>query len=101
MKSWGEGGSITVILLAYQDDSLVISMGINVYIFIQVEKGTPPEIAAEIPEIEEVKTAHPVTGQYDIIAFAQLRALDSLTALLRKIHLIEGVRHTQTAICVP
>ena len=93
---------ITVIFLAYQSDYFKMRfMGVNVYIFIQVEKGTPPEVAAGIAEIEEVETAHAVTGQYDIIVFAHLGALDSLNTLLTRIHLMEGVQHTQTAICIP
>ena len=76
-------------------------MGVDVYIFVQVEKGTPPEVAVEFMEIEQIKTAHAVTGQYDIIVFAHLDALNSLNNLLKRIHLMAGVRHTQTAICIP
>ncbi len=76
-------------------------MQINVYIFVQVERGEPWIIAAEISKMRGVKTAHPVTGQYDVIVFAELEGLDSLKELVKQIHHLEGVQHTQTAICIP
>jgi len=74
---------------------------VYVYIFIQVEKGEPWQIAAEVSKIQGVKTAHVVTGHYDIIVFAELASLESLKDTVLKIHSISGVEHTQTAVCVP
>ena len=76
-------------------------MQICVYIMIQVEKGEPWQIAAKVSKIEGVKTAHTVTGQYDIIAYAELAGLEDLKNIIKKIHGIEGVQHTQTAVCMP
>ncbi|MCS7120377.1 MAG: Lrp/AsnC ligand binding domain-containing protein [Nitrososphaerota archaeon] len=76
-------------------------MQVNVYIFIQVEKGEPWQVAKEVSRIEGVKTAHTVTGQYDVIVFAELESLDALKDLVKSIHQIEGVQHTQTAVCIP
>jgi len=75
-------------------------MSINVYILIQVEKGEPWPLACKISEIEGVKTTHVVTGQYDIITFAELNDLEDIKDLIRKIHQLEGVQHTQTAVCI-
>jgi anthranilate phosphoribosyltransferase len=76
-------------------------MQISVYVLIQVEKGEPWKIASEISRIEGVKTAHTVTGQYDVIAYAELDSLESLKDAVKKIQGIEGVQHTQTAVCIP
>jgi len=80
---------------------MVWFMQISVYILIQVEKGEPWQIAAEVTKIEGVKTAHTVTGQYDIIVYAELADLETLKNVVRKIHSIDGVQHTQTAVCIP
>jgi DNA-binding Lrp family transcriptional regulator len=76
-------------------------MQVNVYILVQVEKGEPWLVAAEISKIHGVKTAHTVTGQYDIIVFAELDGLDALKEIAKQIHHLEGVQHTQTAVCIP
>ncbi|MBS7657451.1 MAG: Lrp/AsnC ligand binding domain-containing protein [Candidatus Bathyarchaeia archaeon] len=76
-------------------------MQICVYIFVQVEKGEPWRIASEISRMQGVKTAHTVTGQYDIIVFAELEGLDALKETVKHIQKIEGVQHTQTAVCIP
>ncbi|MEM2110788.1 MAG: Lrp/AsnC ligand binding domain-containing protein [Candidatus Bathyarchaeia archaeon] len=76
-------------------------MQVGVYVLIQVEKGEPWKIASEISKIEGVKTAHTVTGQYDIIAYAELDSLESLKEIVRKIQGVSGVQHTQTAVCIP
>jgi DNA-binding Lrp family transcriptional regulator len=76
-------------------------MQVSVYILIEVEKGEPWQIAAEISKIDGVKTAHTVTGQYDIIVFAELEGLEALKDIVKKIQHIEGVQHTQTAVCIP
>ncbi|MBS7624795.1 Lrp/AsnC ligand binding domain-containing protein [Candidatus Bathyarchaeota archaeon] len=76
-------------------------MQISVYILVEVEKGEPWQIASKISKIESVKTVHTVTGQYDIIVYAELDNLDALKNIIKQIHAIEGVRHTQTAVCIP
>ncbi len=76
-------------------------MQISVYILVQVEKGEPWMVAAELSKIEGVKTAHTVTGQYDIVVFAELESLETLKNVVRRIHQVEGVQHTQTAVCIP
>jgi len=76
-------------------------MQVSVYILVQVEKGEPWQVAAKISKIRGVKTAHTVTGEYDIIVFAELDELDSLKEVVKQIHQLEGVQHTQTAVCIP
>jgi len=76
-------------------------MPISLYVLVQVEKGEPWPVAEEVSKIKGVKTAHIVTGQYDIIAFAEVEDLQDIKGLIKKIHQMEGVQHTQTAVCIP
>jgi len=76
-------------------------MPIGLYVLIQVEEGEPWTIAKKILEIEGVKSAYAVTGQYDIIIFAELNDVSEIKNLIKKIHNVEGVQHTQTAVCIP
>ncbi|MCW4027241.1 MAG: Lrp/AsnC ligand binding domain-containing protein [Candidatus Bathyarchaeota archaeon] len=76
-------------------------MKVSVYVFVQVEKGEPWKIAAELSKIEGVKTAHTVTGQYDVIVFVELDSLEILKDVVREVQQIEGVQRTQTAVCIP
>jgi len=76
-------------------------MQISVYILVEVERGEPWRIASEISRIEGIKTAHAVTGQYDVIVYAELDSLETLKNVIKKIHGIDGVQHTQTAVCIP
>jgi len=56
-------------------------------------------ITEEISKIEGVKTAHPVTGMFDIIAYVEASDINSLTGIVRgRIQTIEGVLRTHTAI---
>lgn len=73
----------------------------SIYILVQVGKGEPWQIASEISKLEGIKTAHTVTGEYDIIVFVELKGLDSIKDLVKSLHRIEGVKHTQTAVCIP
>ena len=76
-------------------------MKVSVYVFVQVEKGEPWKIAAELSKIEGVKTAHTVTGQYDVIVFVELDSLEILKDVVREVQQIDGVQRTQTAVCIP
>jgi len=44
---------------------------IGVYILIKIAPGKSRNITEEVARIEGVKTAHPVTGIYDIIAYIE------------------------------
>jgi hypothetical protein len=71
------------------------------YILMQLAPGTAKTAAERISKIEGVKMAHAVTGPFDIIAFAEVPDLTSLSDLvLAKIQTIEGVQKTQTAVVV-
>ena len=59
------------------------------------------KVAEAALKISGVKTAHAVTGSFDVVAFVETPKLDTLGEILNKIHLIDGVLHTQTAIVIP
>ena len=75
-------------------------MQVSVYIFVEVEKGEPWQVASELTKIDGVKTVHTVTGQYDIILFAEFQGIETLRDFVKRIHKIEGVLRTQTAVCM-
>lgn len=71
------------------------------YVLIELSPGTAKIAADKISRIEGVKMAHAVTGPFDVIAFAEVSNLASLSELvLSKIQSIEGVKRTQTAVVV-
>jgi len=71
------------------------------YILIELAPGTSKAAAEAISKIGGVKMAHAVTGPFDIIAFAEVPDLATLSDLvLAKIQSVEGVQKTQTAVVV-
>ena len=72
---------------------------IGAYILIKIAPGRSRPITEKISKIEGVKTAHPVTGMFDIIAFVEASDINHLTDIVRsEIQTIEGVLRTHTAI---
>jgi len=71
------------------------------YILMELSPGMAKRAADAISKIEGVKMVHAVTGPFDVIAFAEVPDLASLSGLvLEKIQSIEGVKKTQTAVVV-
>ncbi len=76
-------------------------MGFGSYILMQLAPGTARTAADAISKIDGVKMAHAVTGPFDVIAFAEVPDLTTLSDLvLSKIQKIKGVQKTQTAVVV-
>jgi DNA-binding Lrp family transcriptional regulator len=72
---------------------------IGAYVLIKIAPGKSRMITEQISKIEGVKTAHPVTGMFDIIAFLEASDINSLTGTVRtRIQTLEGVLRTHTAI---
>ena len=72
---------------------------IGAYVLIKIAPGRSRAITEHISKIEGVRTAHPVTGMFDIIAFIEGSDINNLTGTVRtKIQTIEGVLRTHTAI---
>ena len=76
-------------------------MAISAYIFIETTQGKARMIAREIAQIPGVKSAHTVTGPYDVITFV---AADSISVLgdfiVSKIQATPGVLRTLTNVVI-
>ncbi len=72
---------------------------IGAYVLIKIAPGKSRKITEQIATIEGVRTAHPVTGMFDIIAYIEASDINNLTGIVRtKIQTMEGVLRTHTAI---
>ena len=71
------------------------------YIFVNSDPGMLWEIAEKVFEIKGVKMAHAVTGQFDVVAFAEFSNMDELGEILHEFQSLEGIRRTQTAVAIP
>ena len=58
------------------------------------------EIAEAALKIQGVKMAHAVTGQFDVIAYAEFANMDALREIIGKFMSLNGVQRTQTAIVI-
>jgi DNA-binding Lrp family transcriptional regulator len=72
---------------------------IAAYVLIKIAPGKSRGITEQIARIEGVKTAHPVTGMFDIIAYLEAADINHLTGTVRqRIQTLDGVLRTHTAI---
>ena len=74
---------------------------VEAYILVNSVPGMVWEIAEAALKIEGVKTAHAVTGQFDVIAYAEFASMDTLREIMNKFMSLNGVQRTQTAIAIP
>jgi len=71
------------------------------YVFVNTGPDMLWKVAEHALKIDVIKTAHAVTGQYDVVIYAVFENMEALGELIRKIHTIKGVMRTQTAVVVP
>jgi len=72
---------------------------IGAYVLIKIAPGKSRTITEELSKTEGVKTAHPVTGMFDIIAYVEAGDINHLTEIVRnRIQTTSGVLRTHTAI---
>jgi DNA-binding Lrp family transcriptional regulator len=72
---------------------------IGAYVLIKIAPGESRAITENMEKIDGVKTVHPVTGMFDIIAYLEAPDINSLTGIVRtRIQTIDGVLRTHTAI---
>ncbi|UCE15808.1 MAG: Lrp/AsnC ligand binding domain-containing protein [Candidatus Bathyarchaeota archaeon] len=71
------------------------------YILLNTRPDVHWKAAEDSLKINGVKTAHAVTGPYDVLIHVVFENIEALGELIRKIHAIEGVERTQTAVVVP
>jgi len=58
-------------------------------------------IADSAEKIEGVKIACVVTGNYDVIVYAEIADMAAFASLVDEIHAIDGVERTHTLVAVP
>jgi len=74
---------------------------VEAYILVNSVPGMVWEIAEAAVKIEGVKTVHAVTGQFDVIAYAEFANMDTLREIINRFMSLNGVQRTQTAIVIP
>lgn len=76
-------------------------MSIAAYIFIETTQGKARSIARDIAQIPGVKTAHSVTGPYDVITYVQADSINVLgDFIVTKIQALPGVLRTLTNVVI-
>lgn len=71
------------------------------YVLVNTEPGKLWEIADEALKIKGIKMAHAVTGQFDVVAYAEFTKMDELGKIIEELQRLQGVRRTQTVIAIP
>jgi DNA-binding Lrp family transcriptional regulator len=71
------------------------------YLLLECSSGMVWKVAEAMTKIDGVKMAHVVTGNYDVIAFAEFSNIDELTSIIQEVQTLEGVEKTQTAVAMP
>jgi DNA-binding Lrp family transcriptional regulator len=74
---------------------------LEAYILVNAEYDAIWSVAEAMLKMEYVKTAHTVTGQFDVVALAELPKMEDLGNMIDKIQRLKGVRRTQTLIAIP
>ena len=72
---------------------------IAAYVLLKIAPGKSRAITEEISKLDGVRSAHPVTSMFDIIAYVEAPDINTLTGIVRgRIQTIDGVRRAHTAI---
>jgi DNA-binding Lrp family transcriptional regulator len=77
------------------------AFAVEAYIFVNSEPGALWEIAEAALKIKGVKMAHAVTGQFDVIAYAEFANVEALREIIEKFQSLRGIQRTQTAVAIP
>ena len=76
-------------------------MPIQAYVLIRTRPGTARNVAEAIAKIAGCRSVCTVTGRFDVIALLEAEDLKALSDLiLQKVHTINGVKRTETAVVV-
>jgi len=76
-------------------------MPMEAYIFLSTRPEVHWKVVKESLKIDGVKMAHAVTGPYDVVVYVVFDHMEMLGELIRRLHRIDGVEKTQTAVVVP
>jgi len=76
-------------------------MAVSAYVLIRVEADKTKTAFETLTKLKEVKSAHTVTGPFDIILLVEARNLHELgEVILTKIRGTDGVSRTMTCVTV-
>lgn len=74
-------------------------MPVRAYVLLNVEAGKLNSVVETISNLDEVKEAYPITGDYDAIVCIEVEDVaDIRETVANKIHGIDGVKETSTHI---
>ncbi|MEM2436296.1 MAG: Lrp/AsnC ligand binding domain-containing protein [Nitrososphaerota archaeon] len=74
---------------------------VQAFVFIRTGAGKAASVAEQAGKLSGCRLACMVTGRYDVVVLIEAEDLKKLTeAILSKIHTIDGVERTETAIVV-
>jgi 2-isopropylmalate synthase len=74
-------------------------MTVSAYVFYVVKLGKTQGVIDQLRKIPEIVSVAVVTGDYDVIVKVIVENLEDLFRLsTQKIHMIEGIEETQTAV---
>lgn len=79
----------------------VLVKSLEGYVLVNCEAGESWKIAESALKIGNVKMAHAVTGQYDVVAYIEFSDMDTLADILGKFQAMQGVERTYTAVAIP
>jgi DNA-binding Lrp family transcriptional regulator len=74
---------------------------VEAYIFVNSDPRMLWKIAESALKIEGVKMAHAVTGQFDVVAYAEFANMNVLREIIDKFQSLTGVQRTQTVVVIP
>jgi DNA-binding Lrp family transcriptional regulator len=74
---------------------------VEAYVLVNCEAGKSWEIVEAALRVDNVKMAHAVTGEYDVVAFIEFTDMEMLTDILDKFQAMKGVQRTRTAVAIP
>jgi len=68
------------------------------FIHIRISKGKMLEVQASISKLRGVVSVYDITGEYDSIVRVACKGRSELSSLVKKIHSMPGVEHTNTQV---
>jgi len=74
---------------------------LEAYILMNTEANALWNVAESTLKIEGVKTAHAVTGEFDVVALVSFPKIEDLGKIIEKIQRLKGVRGTETLMAIP
>ena len=72
----------------------------NAFILINTDPGKLWQVAENALKMDEIKIAHAVTGQYDVIVYVEFIRIKELQEIIRRVRSLDGVERTTTSIAL-